>query len=573
MAVSNVEIAGLFNRLADLLEIDGANPFRVRAYRNAAQTVRAQSRSMADRVAQDEDLAELPGIGEDIAGKIRTIVKTGRLPLLEEVVTRVPGELSDIMKIEGLGPKRVKALYTELKVRSFEDLKRAARTGRIRDLPGFGRKTEETILRRVEAWSGQAQRTLLAEAEGIAEPLMKYLSSSRGVKRLIIAGSYRRRRETVGDLDILATAKKDSNVIQRFTQYDDVDEIVSHGTTRSTVHLKSGIQVDLRVVPEVSYGSALHYFTGSKSHNIALRTIAQKKKLKINEYGVFKGDKRIAGRTEEEIYGYFGLAYIPPELREDRGEFQAARRNRLPELVTVEDIHGDLHMHTTETDGREKLENMVRAARKKGYEYIAITDHSRHVTVANGMDEKRLRKQIEAIDRLNDKLGDIVVLKGIELDILDDGSLDLPDRVLKELDLTVCAIHSGFKLSRKNQTERVLRAMDNRHFNVFAHPTGRLINKRDAYDIDIERVMEGAKERGCFLEVNASPERLDLNDDACRTAKSLGLKVAISTDAHSTANLDTMRFGVDQACRGWLEAGDVINTRSLQSLTKLLKRS
>ncbi|MFZ0486105.1 MAG: nucleotidyltransferase domain-containing protein, partial [Arenicellales bacterium] len=316
MAVSNVEIAGLFNRLADLLEIDGANPFRVRAYRNAAQTVRAQSRSMADRVAQDEDLAELPGIGEDIAGKIRTIVKTGRLPLLEEVVTRVPGELSDIMKIEGLGPKRVKALYTELKVRSFEDLKRAARTGRIRDLPGFGRKTEETILRRVEAWSGQAQRTLLAEAEGIAEPLMKYLSSSRGVKRLIIAGSYRRRRETVGDLDILATAKKDSNVIQRFTQYDDVDEIVSHGTTRSTVHLKSGIQVDLRVVPEVSYGSALHYFTGSKSHNIALRTIAQKKKLKINEYGVFKGDKRIAGRTEEEIYKYFGLAYIPPELRE-----------------------------------------------------------------------------------------------------------------------------------------------------------------------------------------------------------------------------------------------------------------
>lgn len=572
MAVSNVEIAGLFNRLADLLEIDGANPFRVRAYRNAAQTLRAQSRSVADMVAGGEDLDELPGIGEDIAGKIEVIVTTGRLPLLEEVETRVPDELSDIMKIEGLGPKRVKVLYRELGVRSFEDLKRAARTGRIHDVPGFGRKTEETILRRVEAWSGQAKRMLLAEAEGIAEPLLKYLKSSKGVKRLIVAGSYRRRKETVGDLDILATARKDSNVIQRFVRYDDVDEIVSRGTTRSTVHLKSGIQVDLRVVPEVSYGAALHYFTGSKSHNIALRTIAQKQKLKINEYGVFRGDKRIAGRTEEEIYEYFGLAYIPPELREDHGEIQAGRSGRLPDLVTEQDIRGDLHMHTTETDGRETLETMVEAARKKGYEYIAVTDHSRHVTVANGMDEKRLRKQIDAIDRLNEKLDGLVILKAIELDILEDGSLDLPDRILKELDLTVCAIHSKFNLSRKQQTQRVLRAMDSRYFNIFAHPTGRLINKRDAYDIDIERVMKEAKECGCFLELNASPERLDLNDDACRAARALGIRVSIATDAHSTANLDNMRFGVDQARRGWLEADDVINTRSLPGLRKLLAR-
>ncbi|MGA8261465.1 MAG: DNA polymerase/3'-5' exonuclease PolX [Arenicellales bacterium] len=572
MAVSNVEIADLFNRLADLLEIDGANPFRVRAYRNAAQTVRAQSRAMADMVAHGEDLSELPGIGEDIAGKIGTIVETGRLPLLEETRKRVPGELSDMMKIEGLGPKRVKALYKALEVRSIEDLGRAARSGRIRGLPGFGAKTEQTLLKRAEAWSGQAPRTLLAEAEAVSEPLLKYLRGSKGLKRLIIAGSYRRRKETVGDLDILATARKNSNVIQRFTRYDDVDEIISQGTTRSTVHLKSGLQVDLRVVPEVSYGAALHYFTGSKSHNIALRTIAQKRKLKINEYGVFRGDKRIAGRTEEEIYQLFGLDFIPPELREDHGEIQAARSHRLPKLVTLKDIRGDLHMHTTETDGLESLDNMVKAARKKGYEYVAVTDHSRHVTVARGLDEKRLRKQIEAIDRLNDKLEDMVVLKSIELDILEDGSLDLPDRVLRELDLTVCAIHSKFNLTRKQQTERVLRAMDNPCFNIFAHPTGRLINKRDAYDIDIERVMAGAVERGCFLEVNAGPERLDLNDDACRMAKEMGLELAISTDAHSTASLDLMRFGVDQARRGWLEADDVINTRPLTALRKLLKR-
>lgn len=573
MALSNSEIADLFNRLADLLEIDGANPFRVRAYRNAAQTVRAQSRSMADMVGQEEDLSRLPGIGEDIAAKIRHIVDTGHLPLLEETETRVPGELSDVMKIEGLGPKRVKALYRELGIAGIEDLGRAARAGRIRGLPGFGKKTEETILRRVEAWSGREQRVPIAEAEDIAGPLMDYLRRSKGVKRLVVAGSYRRRKETVGDLDILATAKKDSNVIQRFIRYDDVDEVVSHGTTRSTVHLKAGIQVDLRVVPEVSYGAALHYFTGSKSHNIALRTMAQKIGLKINEYGVYKGDRRVAGKTEEEIYKRFGLVYVPPELREGHGEIEAARGKRLPDLVTIEDIRGDLHMHTTETDGRSGLEDMVGAARKMGYEYLAITDHSRKVTVAKGLDEKRLRKQIEAIDRLNDRIEGIVVLKGIELDILEDGSLDLPDRVLSALDVVVGAVHSGFKLSRDKQTGRLLRAMDNPHVNILAHPTGRLINKRDACDIDIERVMQGAKERGCFLEVNAAPDRLDLNGDACRMAGEMGVKVVVSTDAHSTAGLDYMRFGVDQARRGWLEAGDVVNTRSLKDLKKLLKRN
>jgi DNA polymerase (family 10) len=340
MPVSNPDIARLFNRLADLLEIDGANPFRVRAYRNAAQTIRSDSRSMADLVAQEEDLSSLPAIGEDIAARIKTIVETGRLPLLEETETRVPGELSDMMEIEGLGPKRVKALYEKLHVSSFDDLKRAARTGRIRELPGFGKKIEETILRRAEAWTGQERRVPLAEAEDIAEPLLKYLEKSGGVKQLIVAGSYRRRKETVGDLDILATARKGSNIVDQFVKYGDVREVVSHGTTRSTVHLKSGIQVDLRVVPQVSYGAALHYFTGSKSHNIALRTIAQKRKLKINEYGVYEGDKRIVGKTEKETYRKFGLDWIPPELRENRGEIEAARDGKLPDLVTVRAIRG-----------------------------------------------------------------------------------------------------------------------------------------------------------------------------------------------------------------------------------------
>lgn len=570
--MSNADIARMLERLADLLEIDGANPFRVRAYRNAAQTIRAQSRSMVDMVTAGEDLSELPGIGDDIAAKIGTIVTTGRLPLLEQVAARVPEELSDVMNIEGLGAKRVKFLFEELGIRGIEDLRRAARTGKIRELSGFGKKSEESILKRVEALSGREERMLIAEAEEIAEPLLEYLQGASGVKRLVVAGSYRRRKETVGDLDILATASRNSDVVERFVGYDEVAEVVSRGTTRSTVRLKSGLQVDLRVVPQVSYGAALHYFTGSKSHNIALRSLARMRDEKINEYGVYKGDKRVAGRTEEEIYERFGLRYIPPELRENTGEIEAARRDELPALVKVEDIRGDLHVHTTESDGRSTIEEMASAAKDRGYDYIAITDHSRHVTIANGLDEKRLHKQIAAIDRLNEKLDGLVVLKSVELDILEDGSLDLPDSVLKELDLTVCAIHSHFHLGRQKQTERVLRAMDNRYFSIFAHPTGRLINERDAIEIDIAKIMEGAGERGCFLEVNAQPRRLDLNDDSCRMARQIGLKLAISTDAHSATGLDGMRFGVDQARRGWLEPDDVINTRSLGALRNLLRR-
>ena len=573
MSIHNREIADLLSRLADLLEIDGADRFRVRAYRQAAQTVAGLSETLADKVAAGEDLTELPHIGESMAEKIAAIVETGELPQLEELEERLPADLSEMMKLSGLGPKRVKALHQDLGVETLEDLRKAVEAHRVRELEGLGPKTESKIGESLAAWEGEETRTRLIEAEEIARPLVAYLEGIKGVKDLTVAGSFRRRKETVGDLDILVSAKRGTPVMERFTEYDEVDQVVSRGNTRSTVILRSGMQVDLRLLPQVSYGAALHYFTGSKAHNIAVRRMGVTRGLKINEYGVFKGDDRVAGRTEEEVYESVGLPYIEPELREDRGEIDAARNGKLPRLIELDDVRGDLHVHTRASDGPERLEAMVKAAAARGYDYIAITDHSRHVTVANGLDPERLAEQIDAIDRLNERLeGRIQVLKAVELDILEDGSLDLPDSILERLDLRVCAVHYKLDLPRKKQTERILRAMDSPYFNVLAHPTGRLIGERDPYEVDLERVIEGAAERGCFLELNAQPKRLDLNDADCRMAKSLGVKLAISTDAHTTGNLDYIRFGTDQARRGWLEADDVINTRSLDGLRKLLAR-
>lgn len=572
MPVHNTEIARLFERLADLLEVEDANPFRVRAYRNAARTISGHSKSMADLLARGKDLSKLPGIGKDLAEKIGTIVETGKLPLLEEVQARTPAALSDLMKIEGLGPKRVKTLYKQLHITCPEDLQRAARSGKIRELGGFGRKTEEKILRRLERFSSAEKRTRLLDAEEIAKPLVAYLQETKGIKDITVAGSFRRRKDTVGDLDILATATRDSAVMERFINYDEVDEVVSSGKTRSTVILRSGLQVDLRVVPQASYGAALCYFTGSKAHNIAIRKIGVRKGFKINEYGVFRNDRRIAGKTEKDVYRQVGLPYIEPELRENRGEIEAARKKRLSELVTLEDIRGDLHCHTRATDGHNSLEEMATAARAKGYQYLAITDHSKRLTVAHGLDAKRLQREIRQIDILNNELDGIVILKGIEVDILEDGTLDMPDDILSQLDLVVGAVHYKFNLTRRKQTERIIRAMDNPNFNILAHPTARLINERAACEVDMEKIISVAKERGCFLEVNAQPLRLDLTDSHCKQAKEAGLKVVISTDAHSTGNLDYMRFGIDQARRGWLEPDDVLNTRKLHDLRKLLKR-
>ncbi|MGC9397965.1 MAG: DNA polymerase/3'-5' exonuclease PolX [Anaerolineae bacterium] len=572
MPMQNAEIAALFDELADLLEIEGANRFRVRAYRHAARTVAEHPRDMSELVAAGEDLTALPGIGKELAAKIQEMVETGRLSALEKVKQRTPGSLTRLLKIEGLGPKRVQTLYEVLGITNLEDLELAAKQGRIRELHGFGAKLEQKILDDLARARKEEARTRLDVAESLIEPLVAYLRALEGVMRVEVAGSYRRRKETVGDVDILAIGEDGAAIIQQFVKYEAVETVVSQGETRSTVLLRSGLQVDLRVVPQESYGAALLYFTGSKAHNVALRTLAVKQNYKINEYGVFRDDERVAGETETEVYRLLDLAYIEPELRENRGELQAAKAGRLPRLLTIDDIRGDLQMHTTGSDGKASLEEMVRAAQVLGYEYIAITDHSAYLGMVQGLDADALARQIDAIDALNDRLENFHVLKSIEVDILEDGSLDLPNEILQRLDLRICSIHSKFRLPREKQTERILRAMDNPYFNILAHPTGRRIGERPPYALDMERVMTAALERGCYLEINAHPERLDLNDIHAKMAQEMGLKLAISTDAHSVNGLRNMRFGVGQARRGWLEPDDVLNTRPWPELKALLAR-
>lgn len=572
MPVSNSEVADIFEEIADLLDIEGANQFRVRAYRNAANTIGRLSRSVHDMIKDGADLTELEGIGEDLAGKIREIVETGSLKQLQELEADTPPELAKLMRVPGLGPKRVRKLREELDITTLDQLERAARQEKVREIKGFGAKIEHQILEGLTEAPGAEKRILLIEADQIVDPLVGYMHQLDILDELVVAGSYRRRKETVGDLDLLATSDQGKEVIDHFAAYEDVDEVLSKGDTRSSVVLRSGLHMDLRVVPEESYGAALLYFTGSRAHNIALRNIAVREDLKVNEYGIFKGEQRIAGQTEEEIYELFDRVYIPPELRENRGELEAAKNDELPELVTLDDIKGDLQMHTTASDGHNSLEEMVEAARDKSYQYIAITDHSKYVGITQGLDADRLAEQIDEIDQLNDSYDDIRILKSSEVDIREDGSLTLPDEILERLDLVLCAIHSKFNLSEEKQTERLLRAMDHPAVNIVAHPTGRIIGKRAAYALNVERVMEGAHERGCFLEINAQPDRLDLNDVYGKAAKEMGLKLAVSSDAHDTSNLTFMRFGVDQARRAWLAADDVLNTRSWSSLQKLLER-
>lgn len=572
MPVQNQEIANAFTRVADLLQIEGANVFRVRAYQNAALLVRDLPHSLADLVAQGADLTQLPGIGRDLAEKIIELVTTGKLKLLEEMSGRLPPGLLEFLKLPGLGPKRVRTLYTELKLTTLAQLKQAASAGKLRELSGFGPKLEAQVLKGIQDREANPERMLWAAAEPVVRSLTAALARVKGADRVVAAGSFRRRRETVGDLDVLAAGEGGQGVMRAFLAYEDVAKVVSQGPTRSTAVFRNGLQVDLRVVPSESYGAALNYFTGSKAHNVALRQLAQKKGLKLNEYGLFRGSKRVAGRTEAEIYERLGLPYLEPELREMRGELDAAREGTLPKLVTAADLRGDLHAHTNESDGTATLEEMAASARARGYAYLAVTDHSQRVTVAHGLDAKRLLHQLDAIDALNARLKGFTLLKGLEVDILEDGSLDLSRDLLDRLDLTVCSLHSKFNLSREKQTERILRAMDDPHFSILGHPTGRLLNERTPYELDLERVIRGAAERGCFLELNSHPQRLDLDDVHCQLAKAMGVKTAISTDAHSPADLDNVRYGINQARRGWLTAGDVLNTRPLKELKALLKR-
>lgn len=575
MPVHNEEIALIFDELADLLEIEEANPFRVRAYRNAARTVRSLGRELAQMVADGEELTALPGIGKDLAAKIREILATGHAAALDQLHSEVPATLEALLKIPGLGPKRVKALYHELHIESLPQLEAAARSGKLRQLEGFGEKTEQKILATLAAHSGPEQRMLRHVARQFAEPLVAYLQAVPGVEQVVVAGSYRRGRETVGDLDILATIHGPSPVMERFVRYDEVAQVVAHGTTRGTVVLRSGLQVDLRVVEQHSFGAALHYFTGSKAHNIQVRRLGQQRGLKINEYGVFRisagKEQRVGGETEASVFKAVGLPPIPPELREGRGEIEAARQRRLPQLIELADLAGDLHLHTSASDGHATIEQMARAAKAFGLSYIAITDHTRSLSVAHGLDAERLARQIDEIDRLNDQLDGITILKGSEVDILEDGSLDLPDAILARLDLVIGAIHTKLHLPARKQTTRVVRAINSRYFTMLAHPSARLLGEREAIGIDLPQIIQEARQRGCFLELNSQPQRLDLTDLYCQAAKQAGVLVSINSDGHGPNDFALLEGGITQARRGWLEKGDVLNTLPLRKLRKVLR--
>jgi DNA polymerase (family 10) len=573
MPVHNTDIADIFEEIADFLEIEGENPFRIRAYRNAARTVSGLGEELKDMAAVGEDLTKLQGIGKELAAKIHEILETGTAKALIKLQQRIPKTVVEMLKLPNLGPKRVRILYQDLKIKNLKQLSRAARKGRIRALEGFGEKTEKAIFEAIEARAQKEKRYKIAAVKPTVDSLIEFLKKVSGVIDVVAAGSYRRSRETVGDLDILIAARKSSPVMKRLLEYDAIDKVLSSGATRSSVVLRSGLQVDVRLVAQSSFGAALQYFTGSKDHNIAIRRLGQQRGLKINEYGVFRFEKQIAGRTEASVYRSLDLPYIPPELRENRGEIQAAGDNRLPKLVERKDLKGDLHLHTLATDGRNSIEEMALAAKKHGLKYIAVTEHSDRLKVAGGLDPPQLMQQIDEIERLNDQLKGIRILKGLEVEILEDGTLDLPDAVLARLDLVVGTVHSYFNFSLEKQTERILRAMDHRYFSMLAHPTGRLIDEREPYQVDMARVIHKARDRGCFLELNSNPRRLDLYDIYCQAARAEGVLVSINSDAHSINDFNYLSFGVGQARRGWLEKDDVLNTRSLAQLRKLLKQT
>ncbi|RMG55251.1 MAG: DNA polymerase/3'-5' exonuclease PolX [Gammaproteobacteria bacterium] len=571
--ITNEDIAAVFEEMADLLDIAGDNPFKIRAYRNAARTLRNLPREAADLLRAGEDLTRLPGIGKELAAKIRELVETGRLRALDKLHRRVPESLEELLQIPGLGPKRVAALWHALGIRNLRQLEQAARSGELDKLPGFGRKTIERILAAIEEKRVKDRRFLRHDAARHAEALRAWLLDAEGVQQVVVAGSFRRGRDTVGDLDVLVTVRDGTDVMTRFTGWARVARVVSRGITRSTVFLKNGLQVDLRVVLPEQFGAALAYFTGSRAHSIRLRRMAQEQGLKINEYGVFRDGRIIAGETEESVYASVGLPWIPPELRENRGEFEAAREGRLPKLIQRADLRGDLHCHTEASDGHGSLREMAEAARAAGLEYLAVTDHSPHIGVVHGLDENRLLRQLDEIDRLNEELDGITLLKGMEVDILEDGRLDMPDAVLSRLDVVIGAVHSHFRLGRARQTRRLLRALENPCIHLIAHPSGRLIQRRQPIDLDWPRFLDAVAERGCLLELNSQPLRLDLDDIHARQAKERGIGIAINSDAHGPADFALLDEGVLQARRGWLEAGDVINTLPLDALRRRLARA
>jgi len=576
--MTNSEIADAFDLIGDILDFQAANPFRVRAYRNGARTVRDYHEPLASLAAEGKDrLKQIASIGDDLAIKIVTLVSTGTLPMLEELKAQVPESVLALIRIPGVGPKKAAVLHKELGIKTLADLKAACEALQVEKLKGFGEKTQKAILEGICFAETTGLRLLWAEADSMVAQLRRHFENCKGIQQLEFAGSYRRGKETVGDLDILVVATDPTEAMDALGQVVGQGQILARGPTKMSIRTAKGFQIDLRVVPQESFGAALQYFTGSKEHNVILRGRAKSQGLKINEWGVFRvkhdQETRVAGATEEEVYATLKLPVFPPELREGRREFEWADRGELPELVTVEDIRGDLHMHTTASDGAASIEEMIQAARQRGLSYIAITDHSQRVSMARGLDPKRVLAQWKEIDRIRESLPKgFTLLKGIECDILEKGGMDLPDDVLAQADWVIASVHYGQKQPREQITDRILGALHNPHVSVIAHPTGRLLNKREPYQVDLDAVMLAAKKNRKLLELNANPVRLDLNDVYCAAAKQHGIPIVIDTDAHAPDEMAVMQYGIVQARRAGLTKSDVANTRPWAQMKKLFGR-
>lgn len=576
--MNNGQIANTFDLIADLLEFKGANPFRVRAYRNGARIVRDYTEPFSVLALEGaERLMKIDGIGQDLANKIITLVQSGDLPMLQELRAEVPESVLALVRIPGVGPKKAAALSKQLGIKTLDELRAACEAGSVRKIKGFGEATEQAILKGIAVAAQNTVRMYWSEADLVVQSLREHLSLTRGLQQMEFTGSYRRGKDTVGDIDVLVVAKEPAAVMDQLDRYGDREEVLARGDTKMSIRTYRGIHVDLRVVPAESFGAALQYFTGSKDHNVIVRGMAKDRGLKINEYGVFRVDDgsetRVAGATEEEVYAAIGLPVFPPELREGRREFEWAAAGQLPKLIELGDIRGDLHMHTTATDGTATIEEMVSAAKARGLSYIAITDHSQRVSMARGLNPERLLEQWDEVDRVNERVGkNFTVLKGIECDILEKGGMDLPDDILAQADWVIASVHYGQKQSRQQITERILGAIENPYVCMVAHPTGRLLNRRDPYEVDLDAVFAAAKKHGKLMELNANPARLDLNDVYCATAKSHGIPIVINTDAHSTDGMDVMRYGILQARRAGLTKADVANTRTWPQMKKLIGR-
>ena len=569
--MKNEFIAVQFELLADLLEIQGANPFRIRAYRNASRTISTTAESLSDLVANGTDLTQFSGIGKDLAKQIHEIITKGEHSALNELRKQIPGGVLDMLRIPGVGPKKVSVFFNELGLKSLADLKAACEAGRISLLKGFGKKTEESILANIDQAAEFSLRVSIADARAAAEIIVEDLQQLPEVEQAAVAGSCRRRRETCGDLDILATCSDSGPPMDLLASHPLVEAVLQRGETKQRVRLKTGIELDLRVVPEASFGAAMQYFTGSKEHNVVVRQRAKDLGLKVNEYGVFRGEEQIAGRTEADVYESVGLPWFPPELRENRHEFEWAAAGTFPTLVTVEDIRGDLHMHTTASDGAASIEEMALAAKARGLKYIAITDHSKRVSMANGLDSTRLRAHWKEIRAVRERITGIEILCGIECDILEDATMDLPDDVLAEADWVIAVLHYGLKQPGEQIMKRLMTAVKNPHVDIIGHCTGRMIGRREGADVNFSELLKAAADHQVMMEINAHPSRLDLDDIHAAAAKDMGIPIVISTDSHSVNGFEVLQYGVDQARRAGLTKQDVANTKSLADFQKMLK--